>query len=146
MAAVSVVVYLSSVGLGLLALPLQVVQTFATAGTVSPMQTVNGITGAVDGGAQSQGWYMQGMLAAPMVVNLGALNLTWAKSTSANGSADLLGVKLGVLNTTVPMVCDGTKRVVLQLDSQAGNYSAKLSKIGAQSDTIAARVEYTCTP
>lgn len=142
---VFVVVYLSSTGLGLLALPLQAVAAFTAPNVLNPMQTVNAITGAVDGGAQSQGWYMQGMLAAPMVVNIGALNLTWTKG-GGSVAGDLLGVRLGVLNTTVPMNCDGVKHTVLQLDSQAGNYSAKLSRIGAQSDTVAARVEYTCSP
>lgn len=137
---VEVVVYLSMTGLGLLALPQQVVAAVATP-TASPVQTVAGILGAVDGGATSNGWTMVGKLAAPMVVNLGALNLTWQKSADK----DLLGVRLGVLNTTVPMTCDGVTRVVLQLDSRSGAYSAKLSQLGGQTDTVAARVEYRCS-
>lgn len=151
---VTVQVYLSSTGLGLLALPKQVVASFAAPADPANLarpgaavtQTVSGILGAVDGGAASTGWFMRGFLAAPSVVNLGALNLTWqtsSPSTTAPG-ADLLGVRLGVLNTTVPMTCDGLPHVVLQLDSMTGDYSARLSRIGAQSDVLAARVEYIC--
>lgn len=139
---VTVQVYLSSTGLGLLALPRQVVATLATAASTAPQQTVAGLLGAVDAGAGSQGWYMRGYMAAPSVVNLGALNLTWSKSNAA----DLLGVRLGVLNSTVSIACDGVPHVVLQLDSVAGDYSARLSRIGAQSDVSAARVEYVCVP
>lgn len=146
---VEVQVYLSTTGLGLLALPKQVIAAVATP-SLKPQQTVAGILGAVDGGAEAQGWYMRASMAAPMVVNLGALNLTWQRgsgSGAAPGSAgDLLGVRLGVLNTTLPLTCDGTRRVVLQLDSQVGDYSAKLSRVGGTTDTTAARVEYVCTP
>lgn len=134
-------VYLSSTGLGLLALPREVIATVATAATRTPQQTVTGILGAVDGGAESQGWYMSAALAAPAVVNLGALNLTWQRNPSGG---DLLGVRLGVLNTTVPVVCDGLPHVVLQLDTQLGDYSAKLSRIGGTSASTSARVEYVC--
>lgn len=142
MTGIEVAVWLSSTGLGLLALPQQAVAAFATATT--PVQTVSGLLGAVDGGAQAQGWYLKGKLAAPMVVNLGALNLTWARSGTGDGAAHFLGVKLGVLNTTVPMICDGQPHTVLQLDAQSGDYALKLSRVGGQSDTLAARVEYTC--
>lgn len=137
---VTVQVYLSSTGLGLLALPRQVVATLATAGAATPQQTVAGLLGSVDAGAGSQGWYMRGYLASPSVVNLGALNLTW----QSGQGADYLGVRLGVLNTTVPILCDSQPHVVLQLDSVAGDYSARLSRVGAQSDVSAARVEYLC--
>lgn len=142
-ASVQAEVYLSTAGLGLLVLPREAVAAFAIPAK-TPVQTVSGILGAVDGGAESQGWYLRGMMAAPMVVNLGALNLQWVR---ASGSADehLLGIRLGVLNTTVPMVCDGVRHVVLQLDSSALSGTAKLSALGAQRDTVAARVEYTCT-
>lgn len=141
---VEVVVYLSMTGLGLLALPQQVVAAVATP-TASPVQTVAGILGAVDGGATSQGWTMRGMLAAPMTVNLGALNLTWLQQISGEKTSNLLGVKLGVMNTTAPMTCDGKNHVILQLDSRAGSYSARLSAVGGQTDTTAARIEYRCT-
>lgn len=148
---VTVQVYLSSNGLGLLALPKQAVASVASA-FASPAnvasgaavgQSVAGLLGAVDGGAASSGWFMRGFLAAPSVVNLGALNLTWQGATGAAGS-DLLGVRLGVLNTTVPMLCDAQPHVVLQLDSLAGDYAAQLSKLGGRSDVLAARVEYVC--
>lgn len=146
-ARVDVDVYLSSVGLGFLALPREAMAAVAAAPTQTPVQTVSGILGAVDGGAGAQGWRMTGMLAAPMVVNIGALNLTWARqSLGGDKTADYLGVKLGVLNTSIPMICDGRRQVALQLDSRAGDYSARLSRIGAQTDTVAVRLEYTCTP
>lgn len=144
---VTVQVYLSTTGLGLLALPRQVIAAVATPTAVlNPQQTVAGLLGAVDGGAQAQGWYMRAAMAAPMVVNLGALNLTWQRSASTTGTVDLLGVRLGVLNTTVPLACDGLPHVVLQLDSQAGDYSAQLSRLGGSSSNAAARVEYVCAP
>lgn len=147
-AGVQVQVYLSQTGLGLLALPKVAVAAVATASLDRPQQTVAGLLNSVDGGATSQGWYMRAALAAPSVVNLGALNLTWQRSggSATSPAADLLGVRLGVLNTTVPMVCDGQARVVLQLDTQTGDYGAALSKIGGVSNTAAARVEYICAP
>jgi hypothetical protein len=139
----TVTIYLSVVGLGLLALPREAIAAIATP-KQTPVQTVSGILGAVDGGAQSQGWFLNAKLASPMIVNMGALNLTWIAQNSATNTTNVLGVKLGVMNTTVNLICDGKKNVVLQLDTQSGDYSAKISRIGAQSDTLAARIEYTC--
>lgn len=133
-----VVVYLSNVGLGLVALPVQAITAIA-----NPAQTVAGraaaLVGAVDGGASSQGYYLQATMAAPMVVNLGNLNTSWVK----NNNQDYLGVRLGALNTTAPINCPGAG-TVLQFDAQIGDYSAKLSRIGGDSATVAARIEYTC--
>ena len=145
-AGVQVQVYLSQTGLGLLALPKVALAAVATSSIERPQQTVAGLLNSVDGGATSQGWYMRAALAAPSVVNLGALNLTWQRSggSATSPAADLLGVRLGVLNTTVPMVCDGLPRVVLQLDTQTGDYGLGLSKVGGLSNAAAARVEYIC--
>jgi hypothetical protein len=137
----SVLTYISAISLGLLVLPREAFAAFT-----SPAKTAisggTGLLNAVDGGAGSTGWYMKAQLAAPSVVNLGALNLTWQHSQQG----DFLGVKLGALNTSAPITCDGQSHVVLQLDMQSGDYSARISRIGGQSDTSAVRVEYTCTP
>lgn len=133
-----VVVYLSSVGLGLVALPQQAILAISKP-SLNPAQTALGVLGAVDGGAASTGYYIQSTMAAPMVVNLGNLNTSWVVS----GSQNYLGIKLGVLNTTAPINCPGSG-TVLQFDAQIGDYSAKLSRIGGDSSTVAARIEYTC--
>ncbi len=135
----SLTVYLSSVGLGLMALPVEVANALLIPG--NPAQRIATATKAVDIGAGSQGWWMNLQLAAPGVVNLGAMSVIWQKTTT-----DTIGVRLGVLNTTVALVCDGKPRVVLQMDSLIGDYSARISKIGGSSSTSAARVEYTCAP
>lgn len=135
----SVTVYLSAVGLGLVALPREVANAVLLPG--NPAQRIARATGAVDAGIGSQGWWMQTRLAAPGTVNLGNITLIWQKQNENN----VLGVRLGVLNTTLPITCDGTSHVVLQMDSLVGDYSAKLSRIGATSDAAAARIEYTCT-
>lgn len=156
---VTVDVYLSDAGVGLLALPQQAVQAFAdpVRAAANPIQTVAGVVGSVQGGANSMGWRMTGYLAGPSVVNLGALNLTWqsaaysGRSLSPVGQAvgqqqpDYLGVKLGVLNTTAPILCDGVRRVLLQLDSGTMTRDVTLSRLGSSTAQMAARVEYVCT-
>lgn len=134
----SVVVYLTTVGLGLVALPQQAIAAIARP-NLNPAQTALGVLGAVDGGAQAQGYYLTAKLAVPMVVNLGNLNTSWVK----NGEQNYLGVRLGALNTTAPISCPGSG-TVLQFDAQIGDYSAKLSRIGGDSSTVAARIEYVC--
>lgn len=129
-------VYLSAVGLGLMALPREVANAFLLPG--NPAQRIAKVTGAVDGGVASEGWWMNLQLAAPGVVNLGAMSVIWDKSNS-------IGIRLGVLNTTAPLLCDGTSHVLLQMDSLVGDYSARISKLGAQSNAQAARVEYVCS-
>ena len=153
---VTVDVYLSDAGIGLLALPQQAVQVFAdpVRAAANPVQTVAGVVGSVQGGANSMGWRMTGYLAGPSVVNLGALNLTWQSSTyvgrslSAVGQQpqqpDYLGVKVGVLNTTAPIVCDGVRHVLLQLDSGTMTRDVTLSRLGSSTAQMAARVEYIC--
>lgn len=138
-AGITVEVYLSSVGAGLLAMPREVLAAMKTA---NPALALN----SLDAGAGSHGWYLRGYMASPSVVNLGAMNLSWVRGGFGGQSAvsDVIGVKLGTLNASAPLVCDGTRRVVLQLDAQGGDYSARLSRLGAQSDTTAARIEYTC--
>lgn len=135
-------VYLSSVGLGLVALPQQAIAAIATPG-LAPGQTAAKVLGAVDGGAGTTGYYLRTMMAAPSVVNLGNLNVTWQQREQVGPG--IVGVRLGALNTTAPINCPGSG-VLLQLDAQIGDYSAKLSRIGGTSDTIATRVEYTCGP
>lgn len=125
-------VWLSQVGLGLLAVPLEILR---------PAPNPVGIINGVQGGAQSQGWYMQLRLGGPGVVNLGNLNATWRRG--APGEPDLLGVRVGNLNTTVPLECPGSG-VLIQLDAQAGDYGIGTSRVGGQSDTVAARIDYRC--
>lgn len=147
---VTVKVWLSQAGLGLLVLPRQAVAAVASPvslGQSGPQMTIAGLLGAVDGGASSQGWRMDAYMAGPMVVNLGPLNLTYQAArpgVTTGGDQALLGVRLGVMNTTVPMICDGVDHTVLQLDSRAGDYSLAVSRIGVQSDTLAARIDYRC--
>ena len=136
----TIITYVSALSLGLLGLPREAIAAFA-----SPAPVAN-LAKSVDVGAGSQGWYMRATLASPSVVNLGALNLTWQSGAGNGGRSDALGVRLGALNTTAPLKCDGLPHVVLQLDMQSGDYSARISKIAAVSETSAARVEYTCTP
>jgi len=130
-------VYLSAVGLGLMALPREVANVLLIPG--DPAQRIARATGAVDAGAASENWWLNLRLAAPGVVNLGAMSVIWTKSGD-------LGVKLGVLNTTLPLVCDNSPRVVLQMDSLTGDYAAKISRVGASSSANAARIEYRCSP
>lgn len=129
-------VYLSTVGLGLMALPRQVADAVLLPG--NPAQRIAKATNAVDGGAESGNWWFRLDLASPGVVNLGAMSVIWDKSNN-------LGVKLGVLNTTAPITCDGQTRVLLQMDSQIGDYAVKLSRVGGMASTSAARVEYRCS-
>lgn len=138
--ALSVEVWLSAVGLGLVALPREVASALLVPG--NPAERIGKVVGAVDAGAASQGWWMRTQLASPGTVNLGNITVIWNKANGTN----LVGVRLGVLNTTLPIICDGFPHTVLQMDSVVGDYSAKLSKIGAQSDAQAARVSYTCAP
>lgn len=137
----SVLVYLSTVGIGLVALPAAAIQAIARP-AASPVQTAAAVLGAVDGGVGTQGYYLSAKLAAPSVVNLGNLNLSWIDQGAGKGQ--YLGVKLGTLNTTAPINCPGSG-VLLQLDAQVGDYSARLSRLGGDSSTVAARVEYTCS-
>lgn len=135
-------VYLSSVGVGLVALPQQAIAAIATPG-LAPAQIAAKVVGSVDGGAGTSGYYLRTMMAAPSVVNLGNLNVTWQQREQTGPG--IVGVRLGALNTTAPINCPGSG-VLLQLDAQVGDYAAKLSRIGGTSDTIATRVEYTCGP
>lgn len=134
----TVTVWLSAVGLGLVALPREVASALLVPG--NPVERIGRVAGAVDAGAQSQGWWMSTKLASPGTVNLGNLSIMWQRQKSG----DLLGVRLGVLNTTLPIECDGQTHVVLQMDSIVGDYSAKISRIGGTSAAQAARIEYTC--
>lgn len=136
---ITATVWLSSVGLGLVALPREVASAVLLSG--NPAQRIGKVLGSVDGGAESQGWWMRTSMAAPGTVNLGNLSFQWQRTATIN----LLGVRLGVLNTTLPVICDGQPRVVLQMDSQVGDYAAKISRVGGSSSSSAARVEYTCT-
>ncbi|WP_345458058.1 hypothetical protein, partial [Deinococcus aluminii] len=130
------------VGMGLVMLPQQAVAAIATPG-LAPGAAVARVVSSIDGGAQSQGYYLRAVMAAPSVMNLGNLNVTWQQRDQSG--AGLVGVKLGALNTTAPINCPGSG-VLLQLDAQVGDYSAKFSRLGGASDTIATRVEYTCGP
>lgn len=129
----TVMVWLSSAGAGLTLLPQAAFAGFQKVGPAGVLQ-------ALDGGVQTQGYYLQATLAAPAVVNVGGVNFSWIANKDG---PNYLGVRLGSLNTTVPINCPGSG-VALQLDAQAGDYSAKLSKIGGSSDTIAVRVQYEC--
>lgn len=142
MNALTLTMYLSQVGMGLVALPQQAIAAIATPG-LAPGQTAARLLASVDGGAASQGYYLKAMMAAPSVLNLGNLNVTWQQRDQSG--AGLVGVRLGSLNTTAPINCPGSG-VLLQLDAQMGDYSAKLSRVGGSSDTIATRLEYTCGP
>lgn len=135
----TVTVWLSATGLGLVALPREVASAFLVPG--NPAERIARVAGAVDVGAESQGWWLDLKLAAPGVVNLGNMTVIWVKQSGGS----TVGVKLGVLNTTLPIECDGKPHVVLQMDSQVGDYAAKLSRIGGSSNNQAARIEYTCS-
>ena len=122
---IEITVWLSAVGLGLMALPREVAAAVMVPG--NPAERIARVAGSVDAGAESQGWWMNLKLASPGVVNLGAMSVIWQDKTN------VLGVKLGVLNSSVPMNCDGRVHVLLQMDSQIGDYAAKISRLGMSS-------------
>lgn len=136
MIGLTVLVYLSGVGVGFSVLPVQAVQALVAQNPVRAL-------GAVDGGATAQGYYLKAALASPSVVNLGALNVSWQ---GGRDGGNWLGVKLGQLNTTVPITCppEGASGVALQLDAQLGDNAAQLSRIAYNSSTVAARIEWSC--
>lgn len=144
----TVTVWLSSVGVGLLALPPAVLSALKPAPL--PVQ-VGSLLQAVDAGQQSQGYYVVARLSAPMVVNLGGLNVSWLKNSVVSAVETeksltyqhYVGVRLGTLNTTVPINCPGSG-TVLQVDALVGDYALKLSKIGGTSDALATRIDYDC--
>lgn len=129
--------YLSAVGAGLIVLPTEAIRAFAVAGVPGA------VAAGVDGGVASQGYFLTAKLAVPTSVSIGALNVTWS-GDAKNNSGHYVSLRVGGLSTQMPINCPG-KGVLLQLDAQVGDYAAKISNVRAQSDTVAARVEYNCT-
>lgn len=132
-------------GLGLLALPVQAVTSvgdMSVRGVTG--QNLAGLVGSLPAsGYEGTVWRLDAELAAYGVVNIGALSVVWREQGADRPS--VIGLKLGVLNTSVPAVCDGTEHVALKLRSISEQRALSLAKVGALNDTTSVLIKYRCS-